>query len=118
MPWREPKREPSSLLEWQSREEEDKVKWSDLFQSLLAHNSLMADLGLMQKMQEIYLKTTAELSEDVAKFPNENAPNSQMSQKIFPHSFPRSSQLFPFSTISFRQSEGKSWKGEISDVFL
>ena len=49
MPWREPneQREPSSLLEWQSREEEDKVKWSDLFQSLLAHNSLMADLGLI-----------------------------------------------------------------------
>ena len=48
MPWREPneQREPSSLLEWQSREEEDKVKWSDLFQSLLAPNSLMADLGL------------------------------------------------------------------------
>ena len=48
MPWREPneQREPSSLLEWQSREEEDKVKWSDLFQSLLAHNSIMADLGL------------------------------------------------------------------------
>ena len=49
MPWREPneQREPSSLLEWQSREEEDKVKWSDLFQSLLAPNSLMADLGLI-----------------------------------------------------------------------
>ena len=43
LPWREPneQREPLSLLEWQSREEEDKVKWSDLFQSLLAHNSLM-----------------------------------------------------------------------------
>ena len=37
MPWREPneQREPSSLLEWQSREEEDKVKWSDLFQSFI-----------------------------------------------------------------------------------
>ena len=37
MPWQEPneQREPSSLLEWQSREEEDKVKWSDLFQQLV-----------------------------------------------------------------------------------
>ena len=38
LPWREPneQREPSSLLEWQSREEEDKVKWSDLFQSFVS----------------------------------------------------------------------------------